>query len=96
MKPKALQRVRNVDSYCTWSQVFVVQPADLMDFECTSGPVVCVVPVARAGWPSAGVWPVAAMAPGVKATAAAAAPVKTVATRIAFREEVVLVAEFMS
>jgi len=36
------------------------------------------------------------MAAGAKATAVAAAPVKTVATRIAFREVAVLVAVLMS
>jgi hypothetical protein len=79
-----------------WSQVFVVQPADRMDPPCTSGAIARAVPVARAGWPRAGAWPAAARAPGPKATASPAAPVKTVAARIAFRAVAVLVPVFMN
>jgi hypothetical protein len=31
-KPNCLQRARNVEKYCMWSQVFVVQPLDFMEF----------------------------------------------------------------
>jgi hypothetical protein len=72
----------------------VVQPVDLM--ELASGLIACAVPLARARWPWAAAWPGAARAAGANPTAAAAAPVKTVATRIAFREVVVLVAAFMN
>jgi hypothetical protein len=93
-KPNCLQRARNVEKYCMWSQVFVVQPADRM--ELASGLIACAIPLARAGWAWAAAWPGAARAAGANPTAAAAAPVKTVATRIAFREVVVLVAVFMN
>lgn len=79
-----------------WSQVFVVQPADRMDPEWRSGVAARVLPPAGVRWFWVGVWPVPAIAPGAKATAAAAAAVKTVATRIAFRGVVVLVAGFMN
>jgi len=74
-----------------WSQVFLVQLLDSM-----AGAIARAVPLAKAAWPRAAAWPGAATATGAKPTAAAAAPVKTVATRIAFREAVVLVAVFIN
>ena len=69
----------------------MVHPLDVV-----SGASARAVPLARAAWPWAAAWPGAATAPGAKPTAAAAAPVKTVATRIALREVVVLVDAFMN